>query len=215
MATPKGKRRGEMKYILAMDCETTGLCFRTDNPTHNPKTGERHQAVSWGVIVTDAKTLKPVDELYLEIKWNEHSIRQRANNPQFGKKAEEIHGLSYSHLEQYGVDEEEAVLALGALILKYWGPENPVSCLGHNVHLFDLMFMRDMFARHGVDFKSGNRHYDTNSAGFLTFGSFNSDELFEAVGFEKRKDHNALDDAKMALESARRIKMIFQRCLKQ
>jgi len=211
----KTKRRGEFQYILGMDCETTGLCFRTPTPTHNPKTGERHQTVSWGFVVIDAKTLKSVDELYLEIKWNEHSIEQRSKNPNFGKKAEKIHGLTYDKLEQNGINEDDAVVAISALILKYWGPENPIACLGHNVHLFDVAFLRDLFERYNIDLKVGNRHYDTNSIGYFTVGAYNSDELFELVGLGKRGAHNALDDAKMAFEAARRIKMIFQRCLEQ
>lgn len=215
MATQKGKPKGYFQHVLAIDCETTGLCYNNDSPVYNPQTGERHQTVSWGIIVADALTLKPVEELYVEIKWNEESKKQRKINPEFGKSAEKIHGLTRSYLNKNGIDEEEAVLKIGELVLKYWGPTVCVRTLGHNVHLFDLLFLRDMFDRHGIKLNHGNRHYDTNSAGFLTFGTWNSNDLFSVVGFEERKDHNALDDAKMALESARIIRMLFQRCLEE
>lgn len=213
MANPKNKPRGYFKHMLAIDCETTGLCFSSDSPVHNPKTGEKHQAVSWGIVVADSETLKPVEELYVEIKWNDESAKQRNANSSFGKKAEEIHGLTRAYLEENALDEEEAVLKIGELILKYWGPTVSIRTLGHNVHMFDLVFLRDLFQRHGVNLKFGNRHYDTNSSGFMTFGTWNSNELFSAVGFDERGKHNALDDAKMALESARIIRLIFQRCL--
>lgn len=207
MASPKDKPRGHFEFILAIDCETTGLKFGSDYAD------EGHQAVSWGVVVADASTLKPIEELYVEIKWNQQSKDARKNDSSFGKRAEEIHGLTYDYLEKNGVDEEEAVALIGSLILKYWGPEVSIRTLGHNVHLFDLFFLRSMFRRHGIELKFGNRHYDTNSVGFVAFNTFNSDDLFEKVGFEARGEHNALDDAKMALESARRIRVIFQSAL--
>lgn len=213
MASPKDKPRGYFKHLLAFDVETTGLCFSGDSAVHDPNTGEHHQIVSIGLIVAESETFKSVEELYLEIKWNSISIKQRKGNSEFGKKAEAVHGLTKSYLDAHGVDEEEAVLKIGEMILKYWGPDVSIRTLGHNVHLFDLPFLRDLFKRHGIELKFGNRHYDTNSAGFVAFTTWNSDELFEAVGFQAREDHNALDDARMALESARIIRMLFQRCL--
>lgn len=200
---------GSFDYLLAIDCETTGLCFNSDDVTNNPNTGEHHQTVSWGVIVADAQTLKPIEELYVEIKWNQLSKRQRQNNPNFGERAESVHGLSYDYLEENGVTEEEAVLAIGNLIMKYWGPKGNIRTLGHNVHTFDMPFLRDLFRRNGIELSFGNRHYDTNSIGFCTVGSFNSDDLFSTMGMEARQTHNALDDAHMALESARRIRTLW------
>lgn len=213
MATIKGKPRGSFDYLLAIDCETTGLCLNHHTPVFNEKTGERHQAISWGVIVADAATLKPVERLYVEVKWNKASKAQRKEDSSFGTKAEQIHGLDFKYLEKNGIPEEEAVVKIGNLIVKYWGPTVSVRTLGHNVHLFDLPFLRDLFERHDVPLSFGNRHYDTNSIGFATFGTFNSDDLFDAVGFEKRAEHNALTDAEQALEATRIIRTIFKSAL--
>jgi hypothetical protein len=213
MATVKGRPRGAFDFLLGMDCETTGLCTNQANPVFNPSTGERHQAVSWGLIVASAETLKPIEKLYLEIKWNKTSLKQRANDPEWGLKAESIHGLTLDYLEENGISEQTAVEQMGELILKYWGPKGNIRTLGHNVMTFDLPFFRDIFERHGIELAFGNRHYDTNSIGFATFGTFNSDDLFEAVGFEKRGDHNALTDAEQALEATRRIRTIFQKAI--
>lgn len=210
MASPKNKPRGFFEKILAIDCETTGLCFKNDSPVYNSNTGERHQTVSWGVIIADAATLKPIDELYVEIKWNEESIRQREEvSPKFGTFAEKIHGLSKAYLDENAGTEEDAVLQIGELILKHWGPTNSIVTLGHNVHLFDLPFIRDLFNRQGVSLNFGNRHVDTNSIGFVNWNTFNSDDLFELLGFEKRGDHNALEDIKQALEAARTSRLLF------
>jgi len=202
MGTPKNKPVGSLDYVLAIDSETTGLKFGADDPS------EGHQAVSWGVIVADAYTLKPVEELYIEIKWNDTSIKSREKDPKFGKRAEEIHGLTQSYLEKNGVSEEDAAVQIAELIMKYWGPTVSVKTLGHNVHTFDMPFLRAMLRRVGIEVKFGGRHYDTNSAGFIAFGTFNSDDLFSLIGYEARDNHNALDDAKMALGSARAIRTI-------
>lgn len=213
MATPKDKIRGSFDFLLAMDCESTGLCLNQDDPTYNPVTGERHQAVSWGLIVADTYTLKPIEELYIEIKWNEHSIAQAQHSPKWGRKAEAIHGLTREYLETNALTEEQAIEQIGSMILKYWGPTVSIRCLGHNVHTFDMPFFRDLFRRHGILLTFGARHYDTNSIGFATLGTFTSDEYFDKLGFEKRGDHNALVDARQALESTRRIRKIFQKTI--
>jgi len=204
MSSPKDKPRGYFKYLLTIDCETTGLNFETDDPS------DGQQTVSWGVIVADATTLKPVEDLYVEIKWNEESIRKREEDPSFGKKAEKIHGLTQDYLEQNGVTEEEAVTQIANLILKYWGPTVSVRTLGHNVHTFDMPFLRSMFRRVGIELKFGNRHYDTNSLGFMVYETFNSDDLFSIIGFDERGQHNALEDAHMALKSARVTRKLFK-----
>ena len=205
------KKEGSIQYVLNVDCETTGICFKSDNPVFDDKHGERHQTVSWGVVVADAVTLQPIEELYVEIKWNETSIAAREKNPNFGKVAERVHGLTREYLDEHGMTEEEAVVKIANLILKYWGPKNGIHTLGHNVITFDLPFLRDLFKRQGVVLKTGNRHFCTNSIGWGTFGSVTSDELFELVGCDARGAHNALDDALMSLKAARVIRGIFQK----
>lgn len=208
MATVKDKPRGWFQYVLAMDCETTGLKFNADDPS------EGHQAVSFGLIVADATTLKPIEELYVEIKWNETSLKAREADPEFGKRAENIHGLTLAYLEENGMDEEEAVVEIGNLVLKYWADGN-IRCLGHNVATFDIWFLKRLMRSQGIELKFGSRHVDTSGAGFINFETYNSDDLFELVGFESRGEHNALDDAKMALEAARVMRLIFQSALEE
>jgi len=194
---------GYFNYVLAMDCETTGLNFSGDDPS------DGHQAVSWGIIVADTVTFKPVEELYVEIKWNPVSIQSRKLDPKFGTHAEKIHGLSFKHLEENGMDEEEAVLLIANMIIKYWGTDNAIATLGHNVATFDMPFLRALFRRVGVPLKFANRHFDSCSLGAGTVGSFTSNALFETMGNDEREDHNALDDCKMSLGSFRTIKTLW------
>jgi len=200
----KKQPNGYFKYLLALDCETTGLSFTTADPSIG------HQAVAWGLIIADAATLMPIEKKYIEIKWNEASITASMHDPAFGKKAEAIHGLSRSYLEKNGVSEQEAVIEIANLILRYFGPNGVIKCLGHNVHMFDIPFLRAMTMRHGIELMFGSRHYDSNSVGFITTGAFTSDALFDTMGFPTRTSHNALNDAEMALESCRRIKVLWE-----
>jgi len=213
MTTPDNKPLGYFEYILAIDCESTGLCFNSDSPVYNPETGERHQAISWGMVVADTHTLQPVDELYVEIKWNDNSLKQLEQNPEFGKKAQEIHQLTATHLEDNGVSEEEAVVKIANMIIKYWGPDSKINLLGHNVATFDMMFLHDMMNRVGVPIKTAHRHLDSWSVGFGVMEQFNSNDLFDSVGLPTRSCHNALEDAKMALESVRRIRQTWNTLL--
>jgi len=203
-------KKTHFKYILAIDCETTGLCFGVDHPTHNEKTGEKHQALSWGFIVCDSVTLEPIEKLYLEVKWNDESIEQRVDNSNFGTYAEKIHGLSIEYLEEHGITEEDAVVELLNMLGKYWGPDTPICLLGHNVVTFDMWFLKQMTRNIGIELKFGNRHVDTFGLGKCTIGSFDSNELFEMLALPERDKHNAMEDIEMTLESASRIKTIFE-----
>lgn len=214
MAKDKTKPVAYFQKLLAIDCETTGICFHSDSPVSNPTTGEIHQTVSWGLIVADAVTFEPVEQLYVEIKWNDTSRAARNKNPNFGLKAEQVHGLTFNHLEQHGITEEEAVIKIGNLILKHWSPKVSIKTLGCNITTFDIPFLRDLFRRHGIELNFGSRHYDTNSLSLGTVGAYDSNDLFESLGFEKRKEHNSLDDARLALESFKSISTLWRSLVK-
>lgn len=202
------KPRGYIEKFLMLDAETSGFAYNEDDPSIDSKTGEEYQAVSWGLIVASAETLKPIEELYLEVKWNGVS--------QWSKGAEKIHGLSLAHLEKNGVESEQAALQIGQLILKHWGPDSPVHLGGHNVASFDLWFLRRQLRRHGLTMvKFGNKFIDTNPVGFTCLRTHNSDDLFEAVGIPARGAHNALEDARNALKSLRVIRSIYDKCISE
>jgi len=197
------KPRGYFEKILAIDCETTGLDWNADDPS----TG--HQPISWGVIVANAHTLTPIEELYVEIKYNEQSKQSRAKDKTFGVGAANIHGLTFKYLEENGIEESAAVEKIANLILKYWGPINKIHVLAHNAN-FDKCFLRTMFRRVGIELPFSARTYDTNAAGYLTTGAYISDALFETMGFANRNAHNSMEDIKMTLESARIIKSLWE-----
>ena len=195
--------RGYFKYTLAADCETTGIAIGCDDPSYNPVTKETYQAVSWGMAVVDTDTLKIIEKLYVEIQYDKKY--------KWNDSAERIHGMSKEYLRENGVPMEEAVLRIGELVLKYWGPESPICLLGHNIHTFDLPFLRRTVRSQGLELRFANRHVDTNSIGFAVFESFNSDDLFEMVGLPTRdpNKHNALTDALNCVEVVRNVRAIY------
>lgn len=198
------KKRPEMDYILGMDCETTGINFDSYQPSKG------HQAISWGFLVIDARTLEIIEELYFEIKWNDEMKAKRKENPYFSDKAEGIHGLTYDYLEENGIEEEEAARQIASLIYKYWGPNNTISSLGANTVKFDMDFFMSLLNKFGIDPRIAARHVDSHSIGFATVGSFSTDEFFTTMGLEKRKKHNSLEDVKMTLEAIRRVRVIWK-----
>ena len=203
MTSTNAQPRGYFKYTLAADCETSGLCFSSDNPACNPDTGEEYQALSWGLIVVDTDTLEAVDSLYVEIQ----------HDPKYtwSDGAQKVHGMTREYLKENGVPMEEAVTQIASLILKYWGPSSPVCLLGHNVATFDLPFLRHTLRSQGIEVKFANRHIDSFAAGVSTFQTYNSDDLFEAVGLPERDPahHNALDDAMASLNAVRVIRRLW------
>ena len=207
MSTQDGKPKGYFERILAIDCETTGLAVNRDDPSYDPESGDEYQAISWGLVVADAKTLKPIEKMYIEIQWNGES--------KWDMRAQEVHGLTKEHLAANGFTEEEAVEAIGTLIMKYWGPNVSIKTLGHNVVSFDIPFLKRLFRRHGINLRFGARHIDTSSIGFVNWGTFISEDLFQMIGFDVRGDHNALEDALMSLEAARVTTLLFNKCLQQ
>lgn len=203
MSNDNSKSRGYFKFALAVDCETTGLAIGCDDPSYNDNTGELYQAISWGMVVVDGETFEPVDELYVEIQYDNKSV--------WNTRAEGVHGLSRKYLAENGMTQEDAVVEIASLILKYWGPDVPVVLIGHNVATFDLPFLRRTLRTQDINIKFANRHLDSWSVGYTTLQSYNSDDLFECVGLPVRDPtkHNALDDAHRAVEALRRIRAIY------
>lgn len=203
MATKKP--RGYIDLALFIDCETSGLFYNQDDPSYNAHTGEEYQSVSWGLVVANTQTLDKIEELYIEIKWDGVSL--------WSKEAQAVHGLTLEYLEEHGLTDEDAAVAIAELLLKYWGPDSPVCLGGHNVATFDKFFLRRLLRKHGLEVRFGSKTIDTNAIGFATFGTHNSDDLFDAVGLPARAEHNALVDANNARESVKRIRKMFNACL--
>ena len=84
--------------------------------------------------------------------------------------------------------------------------------LGHNRE-FDVTFTKQLLDPFGLMFKVHHVYLDTSGIGFVTHGLYKSNLLFEALGFEARGKHNALEDALMTLETCQRIRILINAAL--
>ena len=193
--------------ILVMDCETSGLNWNGGKSAQKHDVSYGYQPVSWGMIITDTETYEPIDELYVEIKWN--------GEAKWDERAERIHGLSKEYLEEHGMEEEEALVEIIEFIMKHMDIKKPIYTMGHNVASFDLLVLKDMLKRYELSgLKFGFRHFDTFSLSMGTVKEHDSTKLFKKLGLPPRSTHNALEDARYSLEVYRRINKVWNKLLK-
>lgn len=179
-------------FILSIDWETSGSSFG-----QLEETTRRYQGISFGAVVATLDGLEIVDSTYQEIIFDPKRFA-------WSEEAERIHGLSQAHLLRHGVTQEQAAIALGSLVLKYFG-NTPVICAGHNVQ-FDVAFTRQLMSTFNCMFDVSHRMLDTSSIGLALFNIKNSDELYEFLGLPVRQHHNALEDAIYTVEALRIIR---------
>ena len=201
------------QFGICIDWETSGADFGTDSSL-------KYQGLTFGAIIFSTKDFTPVKKLYCEIKFNSGKVK---NDFQWSEGAEKIHGKTREYLEKNGVTMEDAAIQLLELIVTYVGDQK-VLFLGHNAG-FDIRFTAQLLREIGVEFSIERvtnletwveiHHVvlDTSALGLITLGIFKSDLLFEKIGFEKRKEHNALNDAEMTLDTAAAIRMLVQGAL--
>ncbi len=191
------KPQGWFDKFLVIDCETTGLNFDHSNPDIT----DGYQSVSWGLIVSDMKTMKPLDELYVEIKWDGES--------KWHHKAEQVHGLSKAYLEEHGLDSEEAAVEIAQFIGTHFGVSETIICMGHNVARFDIPFLKKLLLKHDFPFSFSHRCLDSSSLAAMTIGSFTSQGMFDELGIKRGDVHNALEDSRATLQACRIIRKMF------
>lgn len=187
-------RPGYFRYLCVADVETSGLAYNDIDPSIG------FQIVSLGAIIVDADTLEELDSIYLECQWNGEST--------WSDGAERVHGLSKQLLKERGLPEDQFVAEFADWLYTYYPPDgNPqeraIKFAGQNFRSFDHYFIKNLFNKYNLPLKTGSRFVDTSSLGFAVFGCYDSNELFELIGNEKRSEHNSLDDARQSLEVIR------------
>lgn len=188
---------GWYNKFLVIDCETTGLNF--DQNSHDITLG--YQSVSWGFIVSDMKTMKPLSELYVEIKWDGES--------EWHWKAAKTHGLTKAHLEENGMTGSDAADAIVMFLAEHFEVEDTIICMGINVARFDIPFLKKLLLAHGYPVSFSHRCLDVSSLAAMTIGTFTSQEMFDVLQVPRGDVHNALEDCRATLTSARLIRKMF------
>ena len=191
-------------YALCIDWETSGADFGKDSSVN-------YQGITFGAIVFKTSDFSEVESIYREIKFDSSRYKWSA-------EAEAIHGKSQQYLAEHGVQPEDAAVDLIELIHKYFAGTK-VMFLGHNPE-FDRRFTNQLLKNVDFEFtvekEPGDRtqielHHvmlDTSAAGFITVGLYKSDLLFERMGFPERAEHNALEDARMTLQTCAVLKQL-------
>ena len=185
-------------HILVIDWETTGSTFSTYEETF-----KRFQGIAFGAVIATSSTFEPVKTLYRTIKFDPRY--------EWTLEAEKIHGLSREELERTGLTQAEAARDLAEFIFDTFGT-GKVMILGHNPG-FDIAASRQLLEPFGVMPELHHVVLDTSAAGFITIGEYKSDKVFEFFSGAQRANHNALDDALLALETARNIRIIMNEAL--
>jgi DNA polymerase III epsilon subunit-like protein len=181
------------QFGLAIDWETSGF---SPPPVDY---AEFHQGLSFGAIIFDVRSLEAVDEIYLEIQFNE-KYRWEAG-------AERVHGMTREHLAANGVPQEVAAAELCNMIIKYIGTED-VMLLGHRVH-FDRSFTQQLTKSIGIDLSYHPTVIDTASMATVLMEMSKSEDVFQTLGLPPRGKHNALEDIRYTLQSVKRMKELF------
>lgn len=185
------------KYALVIDWETSGANFGGDSSID-------YQGLSFGAIIADTETWEEVESIHVLLHFDETKYK-------WTEGAEKIHGMSREWLLENGVSREEGLALLLELLLKYFPPGSKILLVGHNVE-FDRSFTHQLLRDNGLEDALLLHHVmvDTSGIGFVLIGQYKSDVVFELLGqIEKRKEHNALDDARACLSSLRNAKNIF------
>jgi DNA polymerase III epsilon subunit-like protein len=158
-----------------------------------------------GLIVSEPKSFKEIEKLYIEIKWNGES--------EWNDYAFKIHGLSKEYLEDNGVDEEDAAAQIVELIMRHFDTNKAIVLCGHNVASFDKFFLKSLLRKFGIELKFSHRAIDSFPIGLITVQAYDSDELFSKMELSERKKHNSLEDIEYTLKSIRMINKLVNRCL--
>lgn len=191
------------KFVLIMDWETTGAEFGLSAEN----IAKKYQGISVGMIVADFEHLTEVYSDYMMIKFDPSKYV-------WTDRAEEIHGISRTQLEEHGLDWEEAAARILNPILEYWGPNGIIIFGAHNA-AFDMAFLQEQILKPaGVTLEFHQARLDTAVLGLMLLGNGRSDAVFSLLaGCDSRGAHNALEDARLCLESMRTAKQLFAEIL--
>lgn len=192
------KPQGWYNKFLVMDCETSGLNF--DQNSNDITLG--YQSVSWGFIISDMKTMKPIAELYVLIKWDGVS--------KWHWKASKTHGLTKEYLEEHGMSASDAADTIVMFLADHFEVDDTIVCMGINVALFDIPFLKKLLIAHGYPVGFSARTLDVSALAAMTIGTYTSQQMFDELGIERGKVHNALEDSRATLKAARIIRTLFR-----
>jgi DNA polymerase III epsilon subunit-like protein len=189
---------------ICIDFETSGYLPPREIDGHFIGYADKHQGISIGAVIFDVQTFEELDSFYVEMKFNPKY--------EWSDGAEKIHGLTREHLEKFGLSQEDAAVEFMNFLLQHFLPDEELLIMGHNKD-FDISFLHAWLEPLGIMPKIWYRGINTVDIGIVCFGIAKSDQLFDHIGLEKRKDHNSLEDARYTLEVCKIVRTIINSVL--
>jgi hypothetical protein len=181
--------KNTINKVAAISIETSGINKDDCNK------GKDYQILSFGIIIADAKTFNPIDNIYGQVKWNGESI--------WNVNLEPMHGFTKEYLNENGVDEEVAAAIIGKIFFDHF-ETNPIILLGHNISTFGYWFIKNILDKYGIDLCISIRMLDTFTIGKTFFNLDNSKEIFSLLNRPEKM--NSLERADACLQLFRIIK---------
>jgi DNA polymerase III epsilon subunit-like protein len=182
-----------MTYILCTDCETSGFKFK------------QNQLLSVGFIVADADTFEPFATKYLEIQFDDKKYL-------WSESAQDCHGLSQTYLKANGLSRSDAAIEIYEFLNEYF-PEcfddfldeniktkRKIKVLGANTD-FDVQFIRHFLLEFQIPFPYHHILLDIQGVFYGLFNIYKTEDIFNQLEYEKRGNHDALNDAFYTLEA--------------
>lgn len=187
--------------VLVIDWETTGI--RDDSaPFVNFLEGP--QGIEIGAVVLDLNTLTTGEEFnrhcrFLGTHKGIQYDQDRFSALTWSEKAETIHGMKIEALAVEAAHPNQVGREFAEYVRRNFG-DNRVMMAGHNP-VGDRYFTKQLLYIADQDIRFHHRMLDTFTGGYLLWGAESSDELFSIVSDIRRKNHSAIQDARLTAKA--------------
>lgn len=184
-------------FLVFCDVETSGVALSGNDPSFDSFKKERFSIVSLAAIITD-RSFNEIASFYKLSKFDSSTFTWQI-------KAQLIHGLSISKLNDTGVQQWELAESFQYFLLSNQiDTSRAIHFVGHNFRGFDFYFIDFLMLRYSRSLKFAGRCFDSNSLCLLT-GTEDSSGLFKKLEINRSEPHNSLDDCKATIEAFRKM----------
>ena len=186
-----------VKKVLVIDWETTGL---RDHKDDTPRFDKGPQGIQIGAVVCNPDNNWEIEgEFISNVRWMGDYYKDLF----WSDQAYNVHKISKEMLLE-APTPPQAGAAFVEFIGNHFDLSKGIQVGGHGVE-FDIYFSRQLFSFAGILDKTpvrfGHQELDTRTLGYFLWGTSHSDILFSKIlGKKQRKEHNALEDAKLTAE---------------